>query len=151
MPHPLLAITLFPPQEADILKSVSCSDFFIFSLPAHSLQTLLQSFYLNHSSKTISPSISLDQWTLCSLHFTRLLSSILHSTIFTLCLETVLNLFFFLFLFFFFCLFRSCTHGSSQGRGPIGAAAAGLYQSHSNSGSELCLRPTLQLTAMPDP
>ena len=29
--------------------------------------------------------------------------------------------------------------------------AAGLYHSHSNMGSELCLQPTLQLTAIPDP
>ena len=32
----------------------------------------------------------------------------------------------------------------------IGTAAAGLYHSHSNSGSKLHLQPTLQLTAMPD-
>ena len=42
-------------------------------------------------------------------------------------------------------------NGGSQARGPIGAIAAGLHQSHSTVGSELCLRPTLQLTATPDP
>jgi len=39
----------------------------------------------------------------------------------------------------------------SQARGLIGAVAAGLHHSHSNVGSELSLRPTPQLTAMPDP
>ena len=34
--------------------------------------------------------------------------------------------------------------------GLIGATAAGLRQSHSNAGSEPCLRPTPQLTAMLD-
>ena len=38
-----------------------------------------------------------------------------------------------------------------KARGPIGATAAGLYHSHSNAGSEPCLGPTPQLTAMPDP
>ena len=42
-------------------------------------------------------------------------------------------------------------YGGSQARGPIGAAAAGLHHSHSNAGSELCLQPTPQLTATPDP
>ena len=39
----------------------------------------------------------------------------------------------------------------SQTRGQIGAAATSLCQSHSNTGSELCLQPTPQLMAMPDP
>ena len=39
----------------------------------------------------------------------------------------------------------------SQARGLIRAAAAGLHHSHSNTGSELCLWPTPQLTATPDP
>ena len=42
-------------------------------------------------------------------------------------------------------------YGGSQARGLIGAVAAGLRQSHSNAGSEPRLRPTPQLTAMPDP
>ena len=41
-------------------------------------------------------------------------------------------------------------YGGSQARGLIGAAATGLRQSHSNSGSELSLPPTPQLTATPD-
>ena len=40
--------------------------------------------------------------------------------------------------------------GGSQARGPIGAVATGLHQSHSNTGSEPCLQPTPQLTATPD-
>ena len=40
--------------------------------------------------------------------------------------------------------------GSSQARGRIVAAAVSLCHSHSNEGSEPCLRSTLQLTAMPD-
>ena len=42
-------------------------------------------------------------------------------------------------------------YGGSQARGLIGAVAAGLYHSHSNSGSEPRLHPTPQLMAMPDP
>ena len=41
-------------------------------------------------------------------------------------------------LAFFFGLFRATpiAYGGSQARGLIGAAAAGLYHSHSNAGSE---------------
>ena len=42
-------------------------------------------------------------------------------------------------------------YGSSQARGRIGAVAAGLRQNHSNTGFELRLRPTPQLTETPDP
>ena len=42
-------------------------------------------------------------------------------------------------------------YGGSQARGPIGATAASLHPSHSDSGSEPCLRPTPQLTATLDP
>ncbi len=42
-------------------------------------------------------------------------------------------------------------HGGSQARGPIGAVAAGLRQSHSSTGSKPHLQPTPQLVAMPDP
>jgi len=58
-----------------------------------------------------------------------------------------------LFLFIFYVLlFRAApsAYGGSQARG-IGAMAAGLHHSHSNTGSKLCLRPTPQLTAPPDP
>ena len=74
--------------------------------------------------------------------------------------------FFFLFFFFFFvfCLFvvvvvvvvvaiswaAPAAYGGSQARGPIGAVATSLRQSHSNAGSEPCLQPTPQLTATPD-
>ena len=59
-------------------------------------------------------------------------------------------------IFFFFYLFAfsraaPIAHGGSQARGPIGAVAAGLHQSHSNEGLELHLQPTPQLTATPDP
>ena len=55
-------------------------------------------------------------------------------------------------LFFFFAYFRAApvAYGHSHARGLIGAVAAGLCHSHSNSGSELHLRPTPQLKAMPD-
>ena len=48
------------------------------------------------------------------------------------------------FFFFVFCLlsfFRAApvAYGCFQARGPIGAAAASLHHSHSNSGSELHL------------
>ena len=56
--------------------------------------------------------------------------------------------------FFCLCAFSraaSTAYGGSQARGPIGAEAAGLSQSHSNMGSDLRLRPTPQLTATPGP
>ena len=65
--------------------------------------------------------------------------------------------------FFVFCLFvvvvvvvaiswaAPAAYGGSQARGPIGAVATGLRHSHSNTKSELCLQPTPQLTATPDP
>jgi len=42
-------------------------------------------------------------------------------------------------------------YGCSQARGPIGAIAAGLHHSHSNTGSKPRLQPTPPLTATPDP
>ena len=55
--------------------------------------------------------------------------------------------------FFFFLLFMATplAYGGSQARGQIGAVATGLYHSHSNARSKLCLRPTPQLTQTPDP
>ena len=58
-------------------------------------------------------------------------------------------------LFFFFGLFAISwaapgAYGGSQAGGLIRAIAASLHQSPSNAGSELRLRPTTQLTAMPD-
>ena len=55
-----------------------------------------------------------------------------------------------------FCLFAfsvaiPTAYGGSQARGLIGAVAAGLRQSHSNTGSEPHVRSTPQLTAMLDP
>ena len=54
------------------------------------------------------------------------------------------------FFFWSFFAFRAApsAYGGSQARGLIGAVAASLYQSHSNAGSELHLRPTPQLTAI---
>ena len=56
------------------------------------------------------------------------------------------------FLSFFFCPFRTtpAAYGGSQARGQIRAAVAGLFQSHSNAGSEQHLQPTPQLEATPD-
>ena len=42
-------------------------------------------------------------------------------------------------------------YGGSQARGLTGVVATGLRESHSNAESEPRLRPTPQLTAMPDP
>ena len=61
-------------------------------------------------------------------------------------------LFFYYFLnFYSFCFFRTAlrAYGGSQARGLIGAVAAGLHHSHNNARSELHLRPTPKLTAMP--
>ena len=68
--------------------------------------------------------------------------------------------FIYLFIFFGFLLLllllvvaiswaAPAAHGGSQARGPIGAVAASLHQSHSNAGSEPRLQPTPQLTATP--
>ena len=65
----------------------------------------------------------------------------------------VISFFLFFFFFVFFFAFSRATlvaYGGSQARGPIGAAATGLRQSHSNAGSESRLQPTPQLTATPD-
>ena len=62
--------------------------------------------------------------------------------------------FFFLWSFFFFFFFfraEPLAYGGPQARGLIGAAAAHLHHSHSNTRSEPCVRPTSQLTATPDP
>ena len=57
------------------------------------------------------------------------------------------------FFFFVFCLFRAApeVYGVSRARGLIRAVAASLHHSYSNEGSEPHLRPTPQLTAMPEP
>ena len=57
------------------------------------------------------------------------------------------------FIYFVVSLFRatSTAYGGSQARGLIGAIAAGLRHSHSNTGFEPHLQPIPQLTAMPDP
>ena len=65
----------------------------------------------------------------------------------------VSKIYLFFFFFFFFGLFAfsraaPMAHGGSQDRGLIGAVDAGLCHSHSNAGSEQCLQPTPQLTAM---
>ena len=54
-------------------------------------------------------------------------------------------------VYFFFLKDACVAHGSPQARGRVGAAAAGLYHSHRNSGSEPPLQPTLQLAATPNP
>ena len=59
--------------------------------------------------------------------------------------------FFFFFVFFAISWAVPTASGGSQARGPIWAVATSLHQSHSIVGSELCLQPTPQLTAMPDP
>ena len=69
------------------------------------------------------------------------------SVLFTLPRHFLLLLFFF---FFLLCRATVAAYGDSQARGRIGAAAASLRQSHSNSGPEPHLRPTPQLTATPD-
>ena len=76
----------------------------------------------------------------------------------TLCpgASQILSLFFlFFFMFLLVCLFllfraTGAACGRSQARAGMGATAAGLRHSHSNSGSELPLRPTPQLTATLD-
>ena len=54
-------------------------------------------------------------------------------------------------LFCFFLRAAPVAFGRSRARGWMGAAAARLYHSHSNTGSEPHLQPTTQLLATPDP
>ena len=54
-------------------------------------------------------------------------------------------------LIFFFLRAIPVPYGGSQARAHIGAAAAALHHSHSNTGSELHLRPSPQLMAMLEP
>ena len=53
--------------------------------------------------------------------------------------------------FNFFFMAVPAAYESSQTRGQMGAAAAGLRHSHSNARSELHLRPTPQFAATLDP
>ena len=57
-----------------------------------------------------------------------------------------------IYLFIYFAIYWAApvAYGGSQARGRIGGVAASLRQSHSKAGSEHCLQPTPQLTAMPD-
>ena len=65
---------------------------------------------------------------------------------------SLLFTFLFYFIYFIFAFSRAApkAYGGSQARGPTGAVATGLRQSHSNTGSELRLQPTPQLMATPD-
>ena len=58
---------------------------------------------------------------------------------------------YFVCLFVCFALGPCPSHMEVPRLGVIGATAAGLCYSHSNAASEPLLRPTPQLTAMPDP
>ena len=67
--------------------------------------------------------------------------------------QNLLSKFLLLLLLSFLIFFRAAlaAYGSSQTRGLIGAVAAGLHHSYSNSRFELHLQPTPQLMAMLDP
>ena len=56
----------------------------------------------------------------------------------------------FLFIYLFF-LGPHPQHMEFSRQGLSWSLAAGLWHSHSNVGSELCLQPVLQFTTMPDP
>jgi len=61
----------------------------------------------------------------------------------------------FILFIYLFCLFAiswaaPAAYAGSHARGPIGAVATSLCQSHSNAGSKPRLQPTPQLMAMPD-
>ena len=54
------------------------------------------------------------------------------------------------FSFFFLFIAAHASYGSSQARGRIGATASSLHHSHGNTRFKPCLRPTPQVTAIPD-
>ena len=64
-----------------------------------------------------------------------------------------MNILYIIYIYSLFAFSRAtpAAYGGSQARGLIGAVAAGLRQSHSNSESKPCLQTTPQLMAMPDP
>ena len=62
----------------------------------------------------------------------------------------ILKTFSFYFIFLLFLWPAPAVYGGSQARGGFGAVVRGLRQNHSNAGSEPCLQPTPQLTAMLD-
>ena len=68
-------------------------------------------------------------------------------------LPTSINFWQYFFREFFFCLLRDVPkgYGGSQAREWIGAVAASLHHSHSNTRYKPHLWPTPQLMAMPDP
>ena len=53
--------------------------------------------------------------------------------------KTSLHLFIYLFIYLFIFRALPTAYGTSQARDQIGAVAAGLHHSHSNSSSEPCL------------
>ena len=65
------------------------------------------------------------------------------------CENTEISCYFILLIYFFRT--TPVAYGSSQVRGRVGAVAASLHHSHSNTGSNMHLQPTPQLMAMPDP
>ena len=67
----------------------------------------------------------------------------------------LIYLLFFIYFYFYFLSFAisraaPAAYEGSKARGLVGAVAAGLHHSHSNTGSEPRLQPTPQLTATPD-
>ena len=98
------------------------------------------------------------QWILPSLHTPALKSSyvpVLSASTWTwpsdyVFLSSAREFFFFFFWLFAFSRATLTAYGVSQARGPMGAVATGLHQSHSNAGSEMLLQPTPQLTATSD-
>ena len=57
--------------------------------------------------------------------------------------------FIFIYFYFFLLMVTPATYGSSQARGQIRAAAAGLNYGHSNAVSKPHLQPTTQLAEAP--
>ena len=67
-----------------------------------------------------------------------------NGTIFFFFKNKIYRILFYFILFHLICLFRAApaTYGGSQARGQIGAEAASLHLSHSDTGSEPCLSAT---------
>ena len=63
-------------------------------------------------------------------------------------LEPLSSVLLLLLLFVFFFRAIPAAHGSSQARGQVETAVAGLHHSHSNTGSKPCPQSTPQITAM---
>ena len=112
---------------------------------------LLLSLYFRFVHKLIYPFSFFFFWSFCNFHYFPENVYYKHQLIKIFSLLILSQIYFFILFFLYFSRAAPVSYGGSEARGLIGAVVAGLCQSHSNGGSEPCLKTTPQLRAMPDP